>query len=267
MIGLQRPYRRNEPASGAPLKWQKYLLLLRFGLLDESELRTNIRRYAWAERTRFLGDLGAECYSAATGDMTYLYVIKLVPRDGVGQLANLRLTVRPGDSRENILGLVLGVERFVTCAPQTLDEVWWCRTDVSPGRVSVAGRILFQTGGVTVEQIIEHVSKASPRLIETMSLGVSDVFYARACRTEWGFRWREEEIVSPISSDRVEETEQFRLTCLAIEAMGGRIRPFCCQLEDIGMNSYSLEYKKVGEVLSIIDWDTWDDRTVLERIL
>lgn len=262
---MRRP--RGVGAQSVPLKWQKYLLLLRFDLLEASELRSNIRRYAWGCLSDFFEDLRDECAVAAAGLETYLYVIKLVPFDGVGQLPNFRLTVRPGSGQTDLDTSFKELEVFIRRNSWRPDEVWWCRTDVSAKHASVAGRMAIQTGGSSVGQIIEHVSRASPRLIETLRRGDASVFYVRARRATWGFHWRAEEVVCPQEASREEETHQFRTTCAGLEALRDRIVTFCEQLEEVGMRSYSLEYKHVSGSLSIIDWDTQDDRAVLARLI
>jgi hypothetical protein len=253
-------------ALGSPLKWQKYLLLLRFDLLDPSELQENIRRYRGMDQTAFLQALQHECVLAAAGDKTFLYVIKLVKSDSVGQLPNYRVRITPGTTEAGVERAIEAVQGFLASGSRAPDEIWWCRTDVTKRSASVAGRLLCQVGGVRVEQVIEHVSRASPRLIETVRIDRPEVFYLRARRPAWGFRWREDEIASPHGTDQEMEVTQFRSTARKIEALRGRLERLAAEIESTGLTSYSFEYKQVGSKLTIIDWDTADDRVVLARL-
>jgi hypothetical protein len=239
-----------------PLKWRKYIKLIEFSLLSLDELQATIRRYSSASAADLLNDLEAKLDEDRRTQEVNLYVIKLVPLLQQGQLPNFRATYREDLSAAYKFLDARLLRNFV--------EVWLCQTRIDKSIFSVAGRIGFFGTDVVRGQVVEQVWRCSPRLIE--SFGPDFHFpYARASRRSWGWRYHVEALHTPPSSDLSAEAQdgQFRYSLLSIEAKKKQIQRFLEFVEGAGQSNISLEYKIVGSHISVIDWDTSDDRRVL----
>ena len=245
-------------SSVVPLKWRKYLLLTQYRLLSESQLNNQIHRYSLEDSMRLPNELALELANA-TSDV--LYVVKLVAADEPGQLKNFRLT-----SGKQIPDL----KRFLQSSVGHI-EVWCCRTVVDRATLSVAGRLLVQKRGFPAQRL-EQVWRASPRLIESFSWSMECTFeypYLRASRPSWGWRYFRECLHIPKGphwdrrSIESEAVDSLRL----LEGLYERIEKFVgVATADADVEIISLEYKIVGREISIIDWDTANDRDVLRRL-
>jgi hypothetical protein len=244
-----------------PLKWKKYELLCLFGLLNEDDLQRDIKRYTWAKRDDLLRELHHVWLHSVPHETT-LHVIKLVTDVATGQLPNHRTVISGTLTATDVESALSRVSSYLHSASQQFDEVWWCCTDVSFTRTSTAGRILFQHSGAAIGQVIEVVSRASPRMIESIGTGSCRIPYVRAHRYEWGFHWNIEDVLLGLSKNLVTD---FFSTCLGIEESRDRIELFADYVSRCGHRAFSLEFKLLGNQLLIIDWDTSNDLLVLRH--
>lgn len=232
-----------------PSKWKKYLLLEEYGLLDLAHLQDVVRRYPREDEKILLGDLGKRIREDEESLERAFYVVKLVPLVQQGQLPNYRIYGQAD---------LDGLPRFFDCHKNGGHvETWYCRTAVSNNLLSTAGRIIFLEDGC---QVVEHVDGCSPRLIESFSAGFKWPFI-RASRRGWGRRFTLDRIYVP-EEYRADPLPAFWQTMFLFAEQVERIRSFCDHLGEY-FETYSLEYKSVGELFSIIDWDTPNDLEIL----
>jgi len=253
---------RQQP-NAPPQKWRKYELLDDFDLADTDYLRRTIHRFSREHRTDFLAQLRAELMTATANGKRHgqqLFVMKFVPKKLAMLLPNIR--VQDMDDLD-------AVERAIRDEPfGDYDEIWFCRTDVGTNRFSVAGRILVDSLAGMNGQIIEQVWRCSPRLIESMGPTFPYPFI-RAARSGWGWSPRIQEIHIPPSAPESEAVirEQFTVALTKLERSREKLEAFVEAVLAIGLNVCCLEYKIEGERLQIIDWDTTNDRMVINKYL
>lgn len=233
-----------------PEKWKKYILLATFGFTTEEELQSSIVRVRWKDRHTLITKISS---ILTVSGPAALIVVKLVPQNIGRQLPNFRVRQK-GDLKE--LGSFLNRHhdfRFV--------EAWYCQTDVDSAVFSVAGRIRIAEG----THVLEQVWRCSPRMIEDWGDGFQWPF-ARATRSGWGRRWRLAELYVPEQSfsPRFDQRLEFEHSLRLLEAHRERLEEFSDAIENCGITTYSFEYKIVRERLTIIDWDTTNDRKVLD---
>jgi hypothetical protein len=237
------------------MKWRKYERLVEYDLITLEELERTITRYPISSISRLREDMEENLAAEERFGRQTLYVIKLVPPDRQGQLPNLRV-----QSRRDLEGL----ESFVRRHSLTrASEAWYCRTPVDEDIFSVAGRILFARDEFRNSQVVEQVWRCSPRLIETF--GPKFAFpYARASRCSWGWRFNIEIVYSPDPERELTQRLEFINSLQTMERARDKIEIF---ISDVfyrsALRSVSLEYKIVGSHFSVIDWDTENDRAVL----
>jgi len=144
-------------------------------------------------------------------------------------------------------------------------EIWYCRTPIGEEVFSVAGRILFARDELYESQIVEQVWRCSPRLIEAYGMPNFPFPYARASRSSWGWRFNIDVIYSPTGERAATQKSEFFSSLQTLERARERIEPFLSDLfQRAKLRNASLEYKILGSHLSVIDWDTPNDRAVLD---
>ena len=244
-----------------PLKWRKYLLLTEFGLLSEEDLKGEVVRYPRDGEVKLHQALSEALVITPPGNA--LFVVKLVPRDEPGRLPNLRITKR-GD-----LKLLPGFLTSWSSYPYT--EIWCCRTSMVPSGLSVAGRMVISETDVD-SQTVEQLWRTSPRMLEYYHGGASFPHpYLRATRTGWGWHYTIRRTHIPpnrtLASNYTKATlaRDFGAAMVLMEEWREQIQLFISHLRSKGAAVLSIEYKAVGSRLTVIDWDTPDDRAVLSR--
>jgi hypothetical protein len=183
-----------------------------------------------------------------------LLVAKAIMADLAGQLPNCRL-----QSESDICLL----EEFEAKYHHEAIEFWLCATDFENARPPIAGRIMFDSGSA-VGQVLECVWNASPRLIE--SLGRErEITFARARRKGWGYPFRLEclEAAPAEQASSIGMQGELAEVIRRIEGRRERIQGFLEEIEALGIEDYSLEFKVVGSQVEIIDWDSTNDAIVL----
>ena len=128
------------------------------------------------------------------------------------------------------------------------------------------GRIVIdQREGLAV-QTIEQVWRCSPRLIEKFDQNFPFP-YARATRPNWGCSARIESLFVPSAESLtpVKQREELGRALAAMFPMRSKLLRFEQFLFDCGCDAISLEYKMESSTLRFIDWDTHQDRRVLEQ--
>lgn len=240
----------------APLKWQKYLMLVQFGFVTQERLEVDIHRYPRSQAARLVREIDDDLRRVDAGTHRSLYVVKLVSRDLQGQLPNYRV-----EHKRDLKGIQPFLELYDA---GRYIEIWFCRTRIDASVFSVAGRIVFANGDSARTQTIEQLWRCSPRLIERFG-GDLPCPYARASRYGWGWRYGVEQLQMPPGSrsTRSELEQDLWHSLQVIERSRERIEAFLAFLDSFSFGAYSIEYKIVGSTLEIIDWDTPNDRRVL----
>lgn len=237
-----------------PIKWQKYLLLVGFGLTNLVELERQIQRFAWSSRWALFEELSA-ALPPPDGIPVEFTVVKLVTTWGVGQLQNFRLA-----TTRNLATL----RRAFMDRRSDITEVWACRTPFGRNVLSVAGRLAISTTLEPFGQCVEQVWQCSPRMLE--GRGPKFPFpYARATRAGWGRSYRLDEVSLPKGWRRraTMVRHEFSDSMVALERGRSRLEELGNFIESAGITSYSFEYKVVAGRLSVIDWDTSNDWEIL----
>lgn len=239
-----------------PLKWQKYLLLVGFGLTNIEELHRQINRVRWESRWQLFDELSDRLPDGADAT-TEFTVIKLVTMHNVGQLENIQLM-----TRSNLAKL----RRAFNERRSDIAEVWACRTRVGSNVSSVAGRLAVSTTLEPFGQCVEQVWQCSPRMLEKVGDGFKFP-YVRAHRDSWGRAYVIDDVYLPRGWRRRNELirREFSDSVRALERSRERMEELGDLIEGIGITSYSFEYKVISGHVTIIDWDTSDDREVLRN--
>jgi hypothetical protein len=187
-------------------------------------------------------------------------VVKFVPSKLAIMLPNYRV-----ESFDDLAPLKRALE---TADSGRYQEVWFCRTQISVGSFSVAGRILVDARAGKKAQIIEQVWRCSPRLIEVLD----DKFpypFVRASRSGWAWPPILEQLHRPPASPETETVirEQFSRALRCLERKRASLEIFVEKILSTGTGACCLEYKIEDDRLQIIDWDTSNDSAVLNQLL
>jgi hypothetical protein len=231
-------------------------MLVQYGFIKLEELERDIRRYGRSEERQVIRDIRSDLRSEQQHGRRHLYVIKLVSIGLSGRLPNFRV--------ETLEDLKQASRFFADHDQDNHAEIWFCRTRVDEKVFSVAGRFVFTSSGGDRAQSVEQVWRCSPRLLEQVSENVRYP-YARASRYSWGWPYRVEDVRIPVlwGIDQPELVKEFLWSMRLFERERERIEVFLAFLDSFALRAYSLEYKIVGSELTIIDWDTPDDRRIV----
>lgn len=237
-----------------PLKWVKYLVLVHFGFITIEELEQEVKRYRRSESALAIRDITRHLRLDRKQGHRNLYVVKLVSPSLPGRLPNFRV-----ERRSDIDGLL----DFFAKHEGDHTEIWFCGTRIDRSVFSVAGRFLFTHKHSHRLQSVEQVWRCSPRMLEYYS----DNFpypYLRGSRCSWGWHYDFDHVHLPPRSgmSRSELLQDFRSSMRLFERLREPLEMFLSFLDSFGFPAYSLEYKIVGSRLTIIDWDTPNDRLV-----
>jgi hypothetical protein len=240
-----------------PLKWKKYLALVDFGFQSADELAADIRRYHVNKVHRLVRDIESDIRHDSRRARRSFYVVKLVPADLPGQLPNFNV--------ERVSQLKQLAAFLTAHRRENYLEAWYCRTRIDTEVFSVAGRIVFSEADSGKTQLVEQLWRGSPRKLETYS-GDFAFPYVRASRYSWGWPYSIEHAHLPRKSglSNLQLQSEFGYSMRCIEQEKEKLAAFCAFLDSFSFKAYSLEYKIVASQLRIIDWDTPNDRRVLE---
>ena len=208
-------------------KWKKKQLLFAFGLATEEDIAEQTKRFT--EINEVLD------YIRIDGST---YIIKLVPIELRPKLKNFIVI----DDKSKIL--------FATDILNYRDysEIWCCKNECGKG-IPIYGR--FMTDDLS--QTIEIIRGSTARLIEN----ISDIYsYAVGSRVSWGRHY------NAINKGNL----PFHDVACWIEEKRDQIDSFFEQLKMIDVEALCLEFKVYKSGLVFIDWDTPDDKTVINRL-
>lgn len=105
----------------------------------------------------------------------------------------------------------------------------------------------------------------SHREIESFNAN-SNTIYLRASREGWGRHYSIDDLKVPSTNDRDKVISGFRKAITSIEANKEKIDSLIDYLNSIGIEELCLEYMLSSKVFSFIDWDTSNDKKVIDNV-
>ncbi|MEY8387035.1 hypothetical protein AALC17_07000 [Oscillospiraceae bacterium 38-13] len=207
-------------------KSKKKQLLLAYGLATEEDI---------SQTKRFTEINEVLDYIRIDGSV---YIIKLVPIELRPKLKNF--IVNDDKSRRSFATDILNYHDY--------SEIWCCRNECN-GEMPIYGR--FVTGDLW--QTIELIRGNTARLIEKIPEMDS---YAVGIRISWGWHYK------AVNKGNL----PFHDVARWIEEKKNQIGIFFEQLKMIGVETLCVEFKVHNSGLVFTDWDTPDDKTVINRL-
>jgi hypothetical protein len=246
-------FTQSELAS-EPLKWLKYVLLGRLGLRPLEELAQDINRYPINRWRSAQARCKALLAKAHQRQLSTLIVVKLVPMDKAGQLANFRIS-----HVKEIEGAFKSA--LATRSPVDV-EIWLCQSVIEIGGTNLAGRLTLPSLNSLAPSYIEVVWYASPRLLENINLSTFPYPYLFAVRQPGQLVHRVKilhipsKYRSPNRAVSARFLENFRWLEAQVASHKDKIATVELMLQAAGANEVSLEFKSDNGCFRFIDWDT-----------
>lgn len=241
-----------------PNKWKKHLILVKFGLKKQEDLEKEIHRYrAWHVNT-LIGDIERELKSNPNSGM---YIISAIPSHDCYKLPNFCI-----NSMEDLEKFKESLDNHFF---DKFSEVWYCKKPLKKGHDIITGRISFdnRTGlnSIKYSHNVEQVWNCSHRKIEKFNKD-ADVIYLRASREGWTRHYHIDDIKVSSMEDKDKVINGFMQTVRKIESNKEKIEEFEKYLKDIEIDELCLEYMLSQKGFSFIDWDTSNDKKVIDSV-
>ncbi len=236
-------------------KWKKYKLLTHLGFIEDNYLQNAIKRFQRSELESLLKFISS--FFSEGSNTHKLIIIKFVTKEGFGQLYNLR--VEQQYSNEWILQQIF---------EHTVDSViqyWACTVDIAPETGNFSGRYLADAQNYA-PQIIEIIWWTSPRFLES-NLHQGIYPYSRHIRLPGQLSYTTEEIILPKSRPFSISVVNYCMQSI-IELINSHINSIQIlesAISACGLSTYSLEFKFENGKGTFIDWDTTNDKRVLNE--
>jgi len=237
-----------------PMKWKKHLMLVEFGLRTMENLQSEIHRFNYNEKEILIEELKERIKCDKNEGIKRFYIVSLIPMQEYYKLPNIIIK-----EQEDIYKLeqLSDVGQF--------SEIWFCQKNLDSKNNNFVGRIVIKDTFDSDEQVLEQVWNCSHREIEKWNKD-SEVDYIRASRDGWARRYRME-CINITKSDMLDRMkEQFVNVVTDIENNREKIEIFMNHLKSIGINELCLEYMNTNHGIQFIDWDTSNDKKVIESI-
>ena len=241
-----------------PNKWKKHLTLVEFGLKRQEDLEKEIHRYKAIQINRLIQDIGQELVENPNSGM---YIVSSIPSHDYYKLPNFNVS-----SLEDLEALKANLD---TKFYDKFSEVWYCKKPFKNGHDVITGRISLDNrnwlNSIKYSHSVEQVWNCSHREIEKFNKN-SNAIYLRASREGWGRRYHVDDVRVPSPAYKDKVIEGFRQTAKSIEENKEKIETFETYLKDIGIDELCLEYMLSDKGFSFIDWDTRDDKKVIDSV-
>lgn len=241
-----------------PNKWKKHLVLVEFGLKKQEELEKEIHRYSALRVNTLIEDIEKELKNNPNSGM---YIVSSIPSHDYYKLPNFCVS-----SMEDLKQFKTSLDNHFL---DKFSEVWYCKKPFENGHDVITGRISFDNrnwiNSIKYSHSIEQVWNCSHREIEKFNKN-SDVIYLRASREGWARRYHIDDVRVPSIKDKNKVIEGFRQTARNIEANKEKIQEFEEYLKSIGIQELCLEYMLSKKGFSFIDWDTSNDKKVIDSV-
>ena len=241
-----------------PNKWKKHLVLVEFGLKKREDLENEIHRYPAFHVNTLIEDIKQELKQNPDSGM---YIISSIPSRDCFKLPNSCIS-----SFEDL-------ESFKTTLDEhfydKFTEVWYCKKPFENGHDVITGRISFDNriglNSIKYSHSIEQVWNCSHREIEKFNKN-SNVIYLRAFREGWGRRYHIDALNVPSKKDKEKVINGFIQMVKGVESYKEKIEEFENYLEKLGIDELCLEYMLSQKGFSFIDWDTDNDKKVIDSV-
>ena len=242
-----------------PNKWKKHLVLVEVGLKSKEDLENEIHRYKSYNVNHLVNDIETELIENPDSG---IYIVSSIPLNECYKLPNSCISsLEDLESFKNSLN-----DRFF----DKFSEVWYCKKPFEQNNDVITGRISFDNReGLTSTKYrhgIEQVWNCSHRKIESFNNKNSDVIYLRASRDGWGRHYTIDDLRVPSMKYKDKVIKGFRQTVKEIEENKEKIEEFENYLNSIGIEELCLEYMLSDKGFSFIDWDTSNDKKVIDSI-
>ena len=241
-----------------PNKWKKHLVLVEFGLKKQEDLENEIHRYSAFHVNRLIEDIKKELKNNPDSGM---YIISSIPSCDCFKLPNFCIS-----SLEDLEAFKKSLDEHFY---DKFSEVWYCKkpfekgNDVITGRISLDNRKGLNT--IQYSHCVEQVWNCSHREIEKLNKD-SNTIFLRAFREGWGRHYHINQLKVPSKEDKDKVIKGFIQTVKGIESNKEKIEEFENYLKDIGIDELCLEYMLSQKGFSFIDWDTSDDKKVIDSV-
>lgn len=123
----------------------------------------------------------------------------------------------------------------------------------------------FGLNSIKYSHSIEQVWNCSHREIERFNKD-SKVIYLRASREGWARRYHIDDLRVTSMLDKDKVIKGFIQTVRGIESKKEKIEEFETYLKEIGIHELCLEYMLSQKGFSFIDWDTSNDKKVIDSV-
>lgn len=241
-----------------PNKWKKHLVLVEFGLKNYEDLTNEIHRYDAFRINNLIEDIAYDLIKHPNSGM---YIISFVPTNSCFKLPNFCIS-----SIEDLNNFKLSLQKDFL---DKFSEVWYCKKLFEIGQDNIVGRISFDNkvglNSIKCSQCIEQVWNCSHREIEKFNSNSSSI-YLRASREGWGRSYSIDDLKVPSSDFKDKVINGFRKTIYFIESGKEKIDIFNDYLNSIGIEELCLEYMLSSKGFSFIDWDTSNDKKVIDNV-
>ena len=241
-----------------PNKWKKHLVLVEFGLKKQEDLENEIHRYPAFHVNTLINEIEKEIKSNPNSGM---YIISSIPSHDCFKLPNF------------CISCLEDLEAFKTSLDDhfldKFSEVWYCKKPFQNGHDVITGRIALDNrkGLNTIQNshTVEQVWNCSHREIEKFNKN-SNGIYLRASREGWGRRYHIDALNLPSKKDKDKVVNGFIQTVKEVESDKEKIEEFENYLEKLGIEELCLEYMLSQRGFSFIDWDTSNDKKVIDSV-
>ena len=241
-----------------PNKWKKHLVLVEFGLKKQEELEKEIHRYSTVQIKKLIEDIKGELIHKPDSGM---YIVSFIPSQDYYKLPNFCIS-----SEEDLEELKARIDEDFF---NRFSEVWYCKKPIEKGNDVITGRISLDNrewlNSIKHSHSVEQVWNCSHREIESFNKD-SDVIYLRASREGWGRHYNIDDLKVPSIEYKDKVIKGFGQTVKNIEENKEKIESFQNYLNQIGIQELCLEYMLSRKGFSFIDWDTSNDRKVIDNI-
>lgn len=248
-----------------PFKWKKHLILPFFGLRNFDDVKREIHRYKSRELERLVDDIKQDMMKA---ECKCAYLISFVPIQQEYKLPNVM--IKTVEQLEKFYS-----ENCCTNIGNKYTEIWFFKKNISKESSNLVGRISFnlrevneQVKSIECAQTLEQVWNANHREIEKYN-GEKRLNFIAASRMGWNRRYKINEVSIPMKLHLNIKNilKDFRKVTMQIESYRENIEEFCEYLKSLGINEVSLEYMMSNGEFSFIDWDSPNDKKVVNSLI
>lgn len=240
--------------SKIPMKWKKHLILVEFGLRTIEDLESDIHRFSNTKQNELIEELKWNLEQDEKKHEKSLYIVSLIPIEEYYKLPNMLI-----EKKEDLKKLN---DRSIS---KNCSEIWFCKKILDEEKNHFVGRISIKNTWNSNQQVVEQVWNGNHRNIEKWNDN-SKVDYLRASRDGWARRYQIDCIHAENNELREKINNQFIEAIKEIECHREKIETFINYLKSKEIHEICLEYMNTNHGIKFIDWDTSNDRLVIDGI-